>query len=51
MADEVMVDTTTPMVSTSNEAMEVGDEEVPVFAPAKNSKTTSVDLKGQTRRE
>lgn len=44
-----MIDTETPMVSTSNETMDTQD--VPVFAPAKKTQSTSVDLKGQTRRE
>ncbi|TIB69911.1 hypothetical protein E3P77_00322 [Wallemia ichthyophaga] len=38
----------TPMVSTSNETMD--SQDVPVFAPAKKTQSTSVDLKGQTRR-
>lgn len=49
MSEDIVVDTTTPMVSTSNDTMDQDD--VPVFAPAKKTATAGPDLKGQTRRE
>ena len=43
MSEDIVVDTTTPMVSTSNDTMDQDD--VPVFAPAKKTATGGQVLK------